>query len=573
MIKHSTVSSTDAVETKRHRRDKRNSPSAVEVQAESTSACACRPKHIHRSGYRGVCLESSKPGKRLVSFGRSMLEIPGYYYDEARKKYFKIEKAQTAPSQASWSADAVKRRKLQDSSDKEARRRTQLVKRHIKRPALGAHVALAGLLNRETEPERGPEDGRRRPWDEDVGAAAWAGGLQDKAGIAFAPGPAPARAANMPCLWVGGEVAYATLDEETLVGAYTSTDENDRLLTFGRDDGLLADEPWRSPRLRAEMIRCPQMSSIAYHEPTHRMLLTSREPEHSCGLYLFSPPTEGGAGGARGRWLLGEATHYQRLSIRHRLRDEWHVHKCTPAPPSSNLLCVVGTDAGILTVRADETVAWAGPAPGPSLPAGDARPLPRDIFDQDFQTSNPSVLLAGGRQPRLWIADLRAPPPSSSSSSAAAGGGGGWTHVRLASSVAHLRSVNPHQVLVAGLQHHMALYDVRFLAAARPNDGAAAPLLTFAGYRNAAHFHTGWDVSTELGAVAAAHDDGTVRLFSLRSGRRLRSAALDRVQARAPLKALMFQTAARERLPSLWLGHGHVLKKYSFGVADLDDEA
>jgi hypothetical protein len=58
------------------------------------------------------------------------------------------------------------------------------------------------------------------------------------------------------------------------------------------------------PQFRTELVRCPQMSSIKYHESTHRMLLTSREPNRLCGLRIFSPwDFDVGTGG---RWLLGE---------------------------------------------------------------------------------------------------------------------------------------------------------------------------------------------------------------------------------------------------------------------------
>ena len=183
--------------------------------------------------------------------------------------------------------------------------------------------------------------------------------------------------------------------------------------------------------------------------------------------------------------------------------------------------------------------------------------LPQEIFDQDFQQGNHNVLLAGGRQPRLWMTDLRTPESE-------------WTHVRHASSIAHVRSVNPHQVLVAGLESSMALYDMRFFGR-RPN--GARPLLDFPAYRNSAHFHTGWDVSVGLGVVAAAHDDGTVKLFSLRSGRALRSKAVEAVRTETPVRALMFQTMPREKMPSLFVGEGPSLKKYSFGTSDLEDEA
>lgn len=246
------------------------------------------------------------------------------------------------------------------------------------------------------------------------------------------------------------------------------------------------------------------------------------------------------------------ANHYQRLSIRHRLRDEWLVHQSTPGPASSDLLCVIGTNAGILRVRSNETMAWITPQDCPK-----GIQLPREIFDQDFQKSNHNVLLAGGRQARLWITDLRTPESE-------------WTFIRTASSIAHLRSVNPHQILCAGLQNSMSLYDMRYFSK-RPN--GIGPLLTFPEYQNEAHFHTGWDVCPELNTVAAAQDDGTVKLFSLQSGRSLRCKALEKMQTDTPIKALMFQTMPGDKVPSLFVGEGQSLRKFSYGVLEFEDEA
>lgn len=375
-------------------------------------------------------------------------------------------------------------------------------------------------------------------------------------------------------------------------------------LTFGND--AFTGEPSPVARLRREMVVCPQMSSISYHAPSHKILLTSREADVSCGLCLFSPPVEGGEAEGEGleqRWLLGESksfflfirtyvplfllypplfsytysklpltmpgTNYQRLSVRKGGREECFGHSCTPAPASSNLLCVVGTNAGMVSVRNDDRMAWMAPGQTSNRHGGGSRSarLPREIFTQDFQQSNHNVLLAGGRQPRLWITDLRAPVSE-------------WISAPHASSITHLRSINPHQVLVAGLQSEMSLYDMRFFGE-RANSGGSgsgsgngrAPLLSFPGYKNAAHVHTGWDVCTEMGIVAAAHDDGTVKLFSLKTGRTVRSPALDAVQTDAPVKALMFSTMRGERLSSLWLGEGQALRKFSLGVRHYEDEA
>lgn len=206
-------------------------------------------------------------------------------------------------------------------------------------------------------------------------------------------------------------------------------------------------------------------------------------------------------------------------------------------------------------------------APHAARPKGPGKQTPREIFDQDFQAGNHNVLLAGGRQPRLWTGDLRAAEAA-------------WSYIPHASSLAHLRSVNEHQVLVAGLQNSMCMYDLRFAArddasaAARPQvrGNGARPMLVFEGYKNEAHFHTGWDVDVGLGVVAAAHDDGTVKLFSLGSGRMLRARGEMVTRSETPVRALMFRRMPREKMPSLWVGEGPSLRKFSFGVGELGDE-
>jgi hypothetical protein len=68
-----------------------------------------------------------------------------------------------------------------------------------------------GLLSRELEYGFAPEDGRARRFDEDIGGAAWTGGLQSKGSIPFMPSFAREREVNMGCFWVGvGGVAYGS---------------------------------------------------------------------------------------------------------------------------------------------------------------------------------------------------------------------------------------------------------------------------------------------------------------------------------------------------------------------------
>lgn len=147
-----------------------------------------------------------------------------------KKKYFKIEKSQTAPAAASWSAEAVKQRALQEAADQRALRRAQLVRRHVKRSPLRRKIVPGGLLSRELGADyvlpAGAEDGRRAVGTTaagDVRVAAWVDGVQRKGGIPLARARFPggrrtagdddddeAARANVACFWVGGEVAYAS---------------------------------------------------------------------------------------------------------------------------------------------------------------------------------------------------------------------------------------------------------------------------------------------------------------------------------------------------------------------------
>ncbi|KAL7799844.1 hypothetical protein V8C37DRAFT_365680 [Trichoderma ceciliae] len=511
-------------------------------------------------------------------------ELPGYYYDPEKKKYFKIEKSQTAPSSAQWSSASVKRRKVASRAAEEASKREQLTKNHIKRSVLRRDVVTSGLLARETEYQRIAEPGRGRPEDGDIAAAMWARELTDKGQAAFAPSMIWNTHPHMPCFYISGKecgtesaIAYATLDEEMLVGTYIDADENESL--------MYKSAAQRDPtRPHYEMIHCPQMSSIKYHQPSHKILLTSRAPGQGLAVCIFSPPIDTDTRGGR-HWILGETDGYRNLLIRPTNNQQWYVHQSTPAPASSNLLCVAGTSNGILRIRSNETLGWISTTDAPpdidsstkaEYSSSSNRPgkrqrakhgpwMPQEIFSQDFKVDNHNVLFAGGRQPRLWITDLRA-------------SGAGWSFIKHGSSIAHVRSINPNQVIVAGLQNHMAIYDTRFFRSDQSNPSgrvaSTSPLLDFPDYRNQAHIHIGWDVSRELNTVASAQDNGTVKLFSLSSGRVLRSGkALESFQTANPIKAMMFQTLPREKMPSLYVAKGPLLKKFGCAaISDADDE-
>ncbi|KAL2880182.1 hypothetical protein SGCOL_004569 [Colletotrichum sp. CLE4] len=403
------------------------------------------------------------------------MQIPGYYYDEEKGKYFKIEKGGSAPQTAAWSADNVKRRKLQHREAEAVAARRERLKRHIVRSAALRAPLIGGILDVELGVRR--EERARLRVDgafgvEDVPAAAWARGLVDKGEVPFVPSFARQSFPNIPCFYVGGDdektglgVAYATLDEETLIG---------------------------SPRVANNL----------------------RHISFNTG------------------------------------RREGVVNQTTPAPSSSSsLTCIIGTSYGLLKLTSDERIHWLGP------PRPRPGPAEGDFFDQTFLPSNPNVLLAGGRNRNVRLIDMRVKWSE-------------WDNIPVGPS-AHLRAVNPHQFLAAGPRSKMALFDLRYRKRA-PN--GTKPVVEFAGFRNQAHMHFGWDVDVDSGVVAAAHDDGRLGLYSMQSGRRLRCPALDVVKARTPVKSCQFQRMPGRRHASFFAGVGPNLKMFSVGALGVDDE-
>lgn len=268
------------------------------------------------------------------------------------------------------------------------------------------------------------------------------------------------------------------------------------------------------------------------------------------------------------------ASHYERLWIRHRQTDEWVINNCTPAPPSSpNLLCALATNAGVLRVTTDERVIFPNlraeaperigqtlhtetPAPfvrpdyaraPPDITQSLPRNGPGEIFDVDFQKGGHNVLLAGGRQSKLWVSDTRMEA---------------WHFHAVESTVAKIKSLSENMVLVNCLRNNMATYDLRF---------PSQPIVKFTEHKNEAHVHIGFDICPELNVVAAAQDNGTVELFSLKSGRRLKALGLEEVKMETPVKALMFKTLPGEKSSSLFVGEGSWIQQYSWGKL-MDDE-
>lgn len=377
------------------------------------------------------------------------------------------------------------------------------------------------------------------------------------------------------------------------------------------------------------------ISSISYHQASHTMIVTSTTTNDLDGgsrsqINLFHPRRsdvleegdwEGVSvqryGGRRPTWLLGETDAY--ISYAPSVRG-LTIHATRTRPPStsgsSGIDALIATSHGIMCLRgtAGGDISWVTPQPpSPQRPRqhqhqrqhqrgggdGGTRPPPRDVFSIDYHP-NPHVCYAGCRDAKVLRVDTRAPPSS----------GAGWdSPFSHRSSAAHVRCLDDHHILVAGPRSAMAIYDTRWAKPRRSggggnyknynshdsgrNSNAAQPVVEFPGYNNEAHVRIGLDVTHDAGGVggvgggggggvvAAALGDGTVGVFSLRTGRRLRAGDVDDPRVlRAPgagrgggvVKALQFQRLPWEKEASLFAGVGPVVRKFTFGVGDGEDE-
>ncbi|KAK3315280.1 hypothetical protein B0H66DRAFT_564947 [Apodospora peruviana] len=570
------------------------------------------------------------------------LEIPGYYYDEDKKKYFKIEASRTAPISAAWSASSVKRRQLETHEAEARRKRLARDAGRIRRARI-LHEPLAGgcFLRREIGQQ---QKQAYSPSLEDARRESWAQGLRNKGDIRLWPDLGDAAGAGVTLMYIGGQdersglgVCYAALDDDSLMSSYIPRNDRDEI------DFREAAVKYRNTDFKptAETTHTPQLSSLKYHAPSHKMLVTSRQPGHPAGIGIFTPrlqmPGDGDDPSLLPLWRLGDDSSFTVFGGLPSAFKGAVVNTCAPAPASSRFICVAGTNMGIFThhEQHDRTrLCWLTSFP-PNHNAGkpyrqrrgggtthdDHRTfIPDDfymkeshgeIFALDFLAQNPAdVIIAAGRSRDICLIDTRCPEDE-------------WTYIQHNSSVAHVRSVGNYEVLAAGPRSSMAIYDVRYnryspyqnnnrstytssggpsagsssAGSARRNhhqhrrakDGSnrsskllpavakssAVPVVEFPEYKNDPYLlHIGFDVldHKDGGIVAAAHDDGAVGLYSLKSGRRLRVPAFDDKHNtgggnNSVVKSLMFQTMPGDVHPSLFIGRGTKIEKFSFGRA------
>ncbi|PKS12183.1 hypothetical protein jhhlp_001481 [Lomentospora prolificans] len=470
-------------------------------------------------------------------------EIPGFYYDEAKGKYFKIENRATAPADAPWSADNVTKRKRAVKADRkrQAAEARALVTSAGKRKPLpirrrgvlgprGTRNLVGTVLDAECTGQSGEvEHGDVKAWlycerlkamggvgiGEDVD---WEKDLVGSFAVDWG-----GNGSALPAVYAGRLSARGRM---VLCSQYIPTDRAGRVCFDPRRNG-----DWQFPPGGQPSLIVPEFSSIDYNPSSQVVFMAGLSNPAAFMTFTWltpiSYPPYADERPLRAAPLsaAGQTNH--------------------PAAPSPHplLFCFAGTNSGVLALHGTGDTSWIHQ----TRSAG-------DIFSTDCHPSDPNLLLAGGRRGTVTLADLRVGPSDGAPPSFSHG-----------TSITHLRVApdgNPFRVAAAGLQSKMAIYDRRWLG--RSPQNSALPYLPFPEYKNEVRLRVGWDVDPALGVVVAAHDDGKVGVYSAASGRRVGYVPVAAGGERSdPIGCLRLGRIGRDEMPSVLVGAGGGVLVYS----------
>jgi hypothetical protein len=245
----------------------------------------------------------------------------------------------------------------------------------------------------------------------------------------------------------------------------------------------------------------------------------------------------------------------------------------------SSLLFVFGSSHGVLNV--DKTrldLRWTSRVTMP------------DVWAVEFQQEKDDVILSGGRGGILHCNDFKDRRIATSAS----------TIITHPSSVTHIRQLDTHRLLVAGLESSLCQYDLRYLkldtegrigpghheslAHAGPSPKLSRPctrpILQYLDYYNTATRELGFDIDLETGVIAAAqeaiHSQPPIRLFSLWGGHSLSSPALSKLYGEGMnanegnIKCLRFGRDVDHRMKSLYFARGGSMQRLAWAEEEFD---
>ncbi|EPS44874.1 hypothetical protein H072_1135 [Dactylellina haptotyla CBS 200.50] len=388
-------------------------------------------------------------------------EIPGFYYDNEKKKYFKITAAHTSTSSV-YNADRVKQEREAAREAEEQRREDKAVRPYLKRRRRISDSSN-GLFNYRLRMQMGllvPEAPRR-----DGDLAMWA----------------------------------TVLCEEELIRA-------------NRDKKLSGMETM--PGLGGFFTFAPNQGLRWYPQPYDHFYEERNQPSRAVKLPEMENRMTSSTIMPEGKGVLvASGQSYAKISLGK--YGQTHVDSVIKVPEAGTIWACAINESGIIAIGGSYKSGGRGLL---SLTSEDCPSLlirpESDVLALQYIDKN--VLLTGSRSGKIHIYDSRRNLEKEVTHEKALA-----SHV---SSITHLRKLeNDNYIIVNGLGGQTALHDLRYCRPIQGHQrghtpkGTTKPVLTYKNF-NKSTIGLGFDIDHSQELMAIAGEDNNIRLYSISSG-------------------------------------------------------